>query len=246
MNRRQFSRAALSGTAVLVVGPVVLAQSAAPPRPAPPKAPAPAAPKAPPAAAGSLTADEIADRVQAFYDKTKTFRAGFRQRYVMPIHKKTIDSNGSVVFEKPGKMSWRYSNNGNRVVSDGKIIKIYEKENKQMYEQPLEKTPYPAALSFLTGTASLRQSFKITKLDPKQMGVEGGYVLLGEPKEATPAYQKMFLYVDAGTFHVRRVMLLDAQRNRNRFDFVNPEVNVKTPAGEFAFNPPPGTQIIRP
>jgi outer membrane lipoprotein carrier protein len=195
---------------------------------------------------GGLSPDEIADRVQAFYDRTKTFKAGFRQRYTVPAYSKTKDSAGSVIFEKPGKMSWRYTNNGNRVVSDGKIIKIYEKENKQMYEQPLEKSQYPAALSFLTGTGSLRQSFKLIKLDPKQMGVEGGYVLLGEPKEATPAYQKMFLYIDAGTYQVRRVILLDAQRNRNRFDFVNPEVNTKPQPGEFAFTPPPGTQIIRP
>jgi outer membrane lipoprotein carrier protein len=54
------------------------------------------------------------------------------------------------------------------------------------------------------------------------------------------------LYIDAATYQVRRVMLLDAQRNRNRFDFVTPEVNVKPPAGEFAFTPPAGTQVIRP
>ena len=41
-------------------------------------------------------------------------------------------------------------------------------------------------------------------------------------------------------------MLIDAQRNRNRFDFVTSEVNTKPPKGEFAFTPPPGTQIIRP
>lgn len=229
MNRRQFSSLLISGGSLLAGGPEAWAQQAKAPAPAP-----------------GLNADQIADRVQAFYDKTKTFKSGFKQRYVVVLHNKTIDSNGSVIFEKPGKMSWRYTNNGNRVVSDGKIIKIYEKENKQMYEQPLDKTPYPAALSFLTGDASLRQTFKLTKLDPKQMGVEGGYVLLGEPKDATPTYQKMFLYIDAGTFHVRRVMLLDAQRNRNRFDFVNPVVNVKTPAGEFTFVPPQGTQVIRP
>jgi outer membrane lipoprotein carrier protein len=213
---------------------------AAPAVPAPPPKPDPIAKP------GGLSADEIADRVQAFYDRTKVFKAGFRQRYTVPAYSKTKDSSGSVVFEKPGKMSWRYTNNGNRVVSDGKIIKIYEKENKQMYEQPLEKSQYPAALSFLTGTGSLKQSFKLSKLDPKQMGVEGGYVLLGEPKEATPAYQKMFLYVDANTYQVRRVILLDAQRNRNRFDFLNPEVNTKAPQNEFLFTPPQGTQIIRP
>lgn len=206
---------------------------------------APAAPAEPVAAPGGLSAEEIADRVQAFYDKTKTFKAGFRQRYTVPAHNKTKDSTGSVVFEKPGKMSWRYTNNGNRVVSDGKIIRIYEKDNNQMYEQPLDKSQYPAALSFLLGSGSLRQSFKLTKLDAKQMNCEGCYVLLGEPKEASATYQKVFLYVDASTYQVRRVMLIDAQRNRNRFDFVTPEVNAKPAPGEFVFTPPAGTQVIR-
>ena len=235
MKRREF-------VATVLCAPLLFSAAA--------EAQAPAAPAQPPAAApvakAGLSADEIADRVQAFYDRTKTFRAGFRQRYTVAAYNKTKDSTGSVIFEKPGKMSWRFTNNGNRVVSDGKIIKIYEKENKQMYEQPLEKSQYPAALSFLTGTGSLRQSFKLSKLDPKTMGVEGGFVLLGEPKDATPAYQKVFLYVDANTYQVRRVLLLDAQRNRNRFDFVNPEVNAKSAPGEFAFTPPAGTQVIRP
>jgi len=230
-------------TAALLIG---LSADAGPPGSAAPPAPAPPKDPALKPVAGGPTPEEIADRVQAFYDRTKTFKAGFRQRYTVPAYSKTKDSSGSVVFEKPGKMSWRYTNNGNRVVSDGKIIKIYEKENKQMYEQPLEKSQYPAALAFLLGTGSLKQSFKLTKLDPKKMGVEGGYVLLGEPKEATPAYQKMFIYIDGGTYQVRRVILLDAQRNRNRFDFLNPEVNTKAPQGEFAFTPPAGTQIIRP
>lgn len=207
--------------------------------------PASAGPAAKPAPKG-LSAEEIADRVQAFYDRTKTFRAGFKQRYIVKAYNKTIDSQGQVIFEKPGRMSWRYTNNGNRVVSDGSLIKIYERENKQMYEQPLEKSQYPAALAFLIGGGSLKSSFKLSRLDAKQMGFEGGYVLLGEPKEATPSYQKLFLYVDASTYHVRRVLLLDAQGNRNRFEFVKPEVNTKAPVGEFVFAPPPGTQIIRP
>jgi outer membrane lipoprotein carrier protein len=231
--RRRFLFSALTLLVAASSAPLVTAKAAPPGKTAPP-------------APQQLSADDIAARVQAFYDHTKTFKAGFKQRYTMPAYNRTKDSTGSVIFQKPGKMSWRYTNNGNRVVSDGKIIKIYERENKQMYEQPLDKTPYPAVLSFLTGGGNLRQSFKLQKLDARQMGFEGGYVLLGEPKEASPAYQKIFLYVDGRTYQVRRVILLDAQRNRNRFDFVNPEVNVKTPAQEFSFVPPPGTQIIRP
>jgi outer membrane lipoprotein carrier protein len=201
---------------------------------------------APPAAAPALTADQIADRIQAFYDKTKTFKAAFKQVYTAKAYAKTKEGLGQVILEKPGKMSWRYTNNGNRIVSDGKLIRVYEKENQQMYEQPLDKSPYPAALAFLVGTGSLKQSFKLTKLDPKTVNFEGGYVLAGEPREATPAYQKMLVYVDMATFQVRRVLLLDAQGNKNRFDFTSTEVNLKPPPGEFNFVPPKGTQVVRP
>ncbi len=193
-----------------------------------------------------ISAEELADGVQSFYDKTKTFRAKFKQRYWIDAYRKNKDSNGEVIFEKPGKMSWRYANNGNRVVSDGKIIRVYEKEKKQMYEQQIEKSQYPAALSFLVGGGRLRKEFRLKKLDAKALGYEGGYVLLGVPKDPTPAYQKLLLYIDASTFQVRRVLMIDAQRNRNRFDFVAPVVNQKVPPGEFDFKPPPGTQVIRP
>ncbi|HEY4160155.1 MAG TPA: hypothetical protein VGM29_18710, partial [Polyangiaceae bacterium] len=54
--------------------------------------PTPAA-KAP---AKALSSDEIADRVQAFYDKSHAFKAGFTQRYVVKAYGKTIDSKGQV------------------------------------------------------------------------------------------------------------------------------------------------------
>ncbi len=226
---------ALSG--VMAEVPVAFAQAG---KPAAPAAPPPVKKPAP-----ELSANDLVDRVQAFYDKTKTFKAGFEQRFWVRAYNRTKDSKGQVIFEKPGKMSWRYTN-GNRVVSDGKNIKVYEADNKQMYEQQMDKSQYPAALSFLIGGGSLKKSFKLEKLDAVRMKFEGGHVLLGTPKDPTPAYQKILLYVDGGTYQVRRVLMLDAQGNKNRFDFVRPEVNRKPPPGEFDFRPPPGTQVIKP
>lgn len=199
-----------------------------------------AAPNPPP------TADQLAGRVQAFYNRTQTFQADFTQRYTIKAYSRTKDSSGKVVFEKPGKMSWRYTTNGNRVVSDGKVLRVYEEENKQMYEQPMDQSQYPAALAFLVGEGDIRTSFKLQVLDSEKAKFEGGYVLVGEPRQPTPAYQKMLLFVDSKTDQVRRVMLIDAQGNRNRFDFANPVVNKKPPADEFKFSPPKGTKVIKP
>jgi outer membrane lipoprotein carrier protein len=192
------------------------------------------------------SARRIAASVQGFYDKTKVFKAGFKQRYWIKIHNREKLSNGQVIFQKPGMMSWRYKNNGNRVVSDGKIVKVYEADKKQMYEQKIAKSQYPAALSFLVGGGNLLKSFKLRKLNSARMKYESGYVLEGVPRTPTPAYQKILLYVDAATSQVRRVMLLDAQGNRNRFDFVSPSVNQTPPKDEFKFVAPKGTQVIKP
>lgn len=197
--------------------------------------------------AAGPTAEDIARKVQAFYDSTKTFRATFTQTYTIKVQNQKKVSSGKVTFEKPGKMSWVYDEpNGNRVVSDGKTIKIYEKENESLYETPVGKSQYPAALSFLMGQGQLTHDFTLRLLDPAQMKFEGGYVLEGTPKEASPAYQKMLLYVDAQTSQVRRVLILDAQGNRNRFDFTAPVVNQPVGKDTFTFSPPPGTKIVKP
>lgn len=200
---------------------------------------------APRAAAAELSAQDIAQRVQAFYDNTKTFRAAFKQTYVIRATGIEKKSFGDVLFAKPGKMSWRYKNNGNRVIADGRLIRVYEEENKQMFESDMGKSAYPAALSFLVGEGKLQQSFTLKKLDARQMKFEGGFVVEAKPKEATPAYKAMILYVDAATAQVRRVLLVNAQGNRNRFDFSSPAVNTKVEPSEFTFAPPSGTQIIR-
>jgi outer membrane lipoprotein carrier protein len=193
-----------------------------------------------------LSSDAIAERVQSFYDGAKTFQASFSQRYTIFAYNKKKESQGRVAFVKPGKMSWRYTNNGNRVVSDGRLLKVYDADNKQSYEQEVGKSAYPAALSFLLGEGKLTGSFALKKLSAQTIGFKGGYVLLAIPREPTPAYQKMLLYVDGKTFQVRRVLLIDAQKNKNVFDFSEPVVNLPVAPGEFQFSAPPGTQVIKP
>jgi outer membrane lipoprotein carrier protein len=231
-----------------------LAQAQVPPAAPAPVAASPAA-EAPATAAPAsdttpglpdLSSDVIAERVQAFYDGAKTFQASFSQRYTIFAYNKKKESQGRVAFVKPGKMSWRYTNNGNRVVSDGRLLKVYDADNKQSYEQEVGKSAYPAALSFLLGEGKLTSSFALKKLSAQTLDFKGGYVLLAIPREPTPAYQKMLLYVDGKTFQVRRVLLIDAQKNKNVFDFSEPVVNLPVPPGEFQFAAPPGTQVIKP
>ncbi len=201
-----------------------------------------AAEAAPPAQTAQLVT-----RVQAFYDKTQSFTSDFTQEFFVKSHNVRKQSKGSVTFAKPGKMDWEYAvPKDNRVVSDGSTLKVYEAANKQVFEQAVNKSQYPAALAFLTGNGKLDDAFAFQLYSGASFSFPGGQVLIGTPKQATPAYQKVLFYVDDATSQVRRVLIVDGQGNRNRFDFENPRVNVPVKDDRFRFTPPPGTQIIRP
>ena len=208
----------------------------------------------PPAPAGQCIqagakVDAVVTCVHAVYDQSQTFSSHFSQHFWVKAYNQEKTSSGHVTFVKPGKMSWTYEDDaskGNRVVSDGTTVKVYEANNKQMYEQTLDKSQYPAALSFLTGTGKLADSFNFELFPGEQMKFPGGLVLVGTPKQPTTAYAKVLFYVDIGTANIIRAMVIDLQGNRNRFDFDGALVNTVVPPGTFQYTPPPGTSIIHP
>ena len=192
-------------------------------------------------------AQAVLGKVQTFYDKTTSFTSDFTQEFFVKSHNVKKQSKGKVTFAKPGKMHWEYSEpKDNRVVSDGAVLKVYEAANKQMFEQNVDKSQYPAALSFLVGGGKLSDTFAFELYEGAAMNFAGGQVLVGTPKTPSPAYQKVLFYIDTPTSQVRRVLIVDGQGNRNRFDFENPKVNEVVPAERFKFVPPPGTSVVKP
>jgi outer membrane lipoprotein carrier protein len=192
-------------------------------------------------------AQAVLEKVQAFYDKTTSFTSDFTQEFFVKSHNVKKQSKGKVTFSKPGKMHWEYAEpKDNRVVSDGQILKVYEAANKQMFEQAVDKSQYPAALSFLVGGAKLGETFTFELYEGASMNFSGGQVLVGTPKTPSPAYQKVLFYIDGATSQVRRVLIVDGQGNRNRFDFENPKVNEVISVDRFKFVPPPGTSVVHP
>lgn len=198
-----------------------------------------------PSPATSPSVTNAVAAVQRFYNQSSTFESDFEQRLWVKAYDKRMTSHGHVTFAKPGKMDWQYAeSSGNRIVSDGTVVKVFEPADKQIYEQSVANSQYPAALSFLLGTGTLSASFNF--LLPSEMNLPGGFVLVGTPKQPAPSVSKVLFYVDAATSQVRRVAVIDGQGNRNTFDFLNPVINQPVPASRFQFTPPPGTSVVHP
>lgn len=143
-------------------------------------------------------------------------------------------------------MSWTYDRpDDHQVISDGVTVKTYDPQNQQMYQTAVAKSQYPAALVFLMGNGSLTRDFTLRLLDAAQLRFAGGYVLECTPNVAIPAYRKVVLYVDGPTKQVGRVLILDAQGNRSRFDFDAPTMNQPVDPDELNFTPPLGTKVIK-
>jgi outer membrane lipoprotein-sorting protein len=200
-------------------------------------------------AAGS--ADAVAAEIDGIFVGKNTFTARFKQEHMQKVSGATKKSSGTVVVDKPNKISFRYDPpSKNRIVSDGKELKIYVADDSQMFVQPVQNTEYPGALSFIMGRG-LRPSFSFTFNEKAASTFTAGPVLHGKPRQPTPHYESVFFYVDKAKLAqkdpgvILRVLILDAQGNRNRFDFEGAAQPATVDAAEFTFTPPPGTNVTR-
>jgi len=202
----------------------------------------------------ALTAESVAATVQAFYDQTKSLEAEFHQTYFNRLYEKYDRSQGTVRFQKPGKMRWDYGQpNGKVLVSNGKRMLVYEPgdgtEKGQVFERSMADSELPQALSFLTGTGKLVDDFTFRLLDATKQGFSGGYVLELMPKKASPHYERILFFVDGNAARaglVHRVLILDGSGNRNRFDFKAMRFNRVTDSTIFEWQPPAGTRRVQP
>jgi outer membrane lipoprotein carrier protein len=195
----------------------------------------------------------VAGAVQAFYDQTRDVSASFYQTYVNKLYQRTDRSSGRVVFKKPGRMRWDYDKpNGKVIVSTGQKLLVYEPgedgDKGQLLEQKIAQAQLPQALAFLMGTGRLEQDFTFRLLDARREGYASGDVLELRPRQPSPHYDRLLFYVErtpALRGLVRRLLIIDANGNRNRFDFSALKFNTSVADQLFDWRPPQGTRRVQ-
>ncbi|MDD9901493.1 MAG: outer membrane lipoprotein carrier protein LolA [Alphaproteobacteria bacterium] len=191
-------------------------------------------------------AKAVAATVQAFYDQTTSINAHFYQTYVNKLYQRTDRSKGTVAFEKPGKMRWDYGTANNVpnkkvIASDGQRLQVYEPgeegEQGQIFTRSGIAGQLPRAMSFLTGAGRLEEDFDFRLLDSARNGFPTGHVLEMRSKTPTPEFDRVVLYVESNPALrglVRRVLIVDHDGNRNRFDFSRLKFNSPNPQTNFS------------
>ncbi|MGE6761006.1 LolA family protein [Corallococcus interemptor] len=183
----------------------------------------------------------LVDRMQAFYEKTGDFKAGFKQDYKYKAFRRTQTSTGTVTYKKPGLMRWEYENPSKRTfVLAGNKVYMHDPEAQTLSVAAMDTSQLSASVTFLFGQGKLADEFAITKGDCKDCK---GTLLVLDPLKNEPRFRQVRLEVDPSTAQVLKSTVVDPDGSENTIAFLDLKTNVGIAADSFKLNPPEGTRV---
>jgi outer membrane lipoprotein carrier protein len=207
---------------------------------------APAAVPAPkPAGAQESCAEAVAEQVQRRYDAIHDLRARFIQRTrrvsLGTAASDALQTEGEVVFAKPGRMRWDYQKPAHSlVVSDGTTLWIYDPVAHEVQELPLgPQFLSGAAIEFLLGEGRILDEFRVSASGCGTSAVTLRLV----PRRDAP-YEHLELVADPATGEVRETSVVDLFGNRTEIQLEHVRVDTGPAASVFRFVPPKGTRVL--
>ncbi|MBI3072029.1 MAG: outer membrane lipoprotein chaperone LolA [Deltaproteobacteria bacterium] len=187
-------------------------------------------------------AEGVVEKVQGFYEKTRSFSATFRQVYTYKVYKRKQISSGRVYFKKPGLMRWDYLKPTKKeFVADGKTLWIYQADENQVTEQEFRADRLSSSVSFLWGKGKLAEEFDIKAGEP----LGGLDVLELVPKKSESHFKKLYFHVDRETGRVMKTIVFDPVGNTNEMTFSRIEENPALKPSLFTFRIPKNANVIR-
>src|SRR5262249_4101283 len=191
----------------------------------------------------AASVSEVVKNLQARYDSTSGFRADFQQEVESATLGQKVESHGWVVFKKPGRMRWEFTESKQMLVSDGKFFWFYQPAENQVIKTPFQQafsSNTPA--SFLLGVGQLTKDFTVslTSETPE------AYQLRLTPKQDPEAIGLLDLTVNAKNFDIQQAVVTDPLGNVTRLRLSNIDRSAPLKDELFHFSPPPGVDVVEP
>ena len=186
---------------------------------------------------------ELAQKLQARYEETKTMTADFKQSTSVPMSTRKRLGAGKVVISKPGRIRWDYQTPDRQgLISDGKKVSMYLADSAQMIVQPVSQyINSDVTYAFFVGTGNIARDFKV--LPPERQGDANFKAIKLVPKIAHPQVDYLHVWIDEN-FMVRRLEIVDHFGSITDLAFSNISRNEPGPPETFVFTPPLGTELI--
>ena len=189
-------------------------------------------------------ATTVLGNVQRFYANASHLTAQFRQVVTNTTFHMSRTSNGGLWVAKPALFRWDYleKTHGQVAVAktfafDGTTLWVIDHKSKLLVQNQTQGGTLPAAVSFLTGGASLTTQFNVAFNTSGTYGGNGATVLELTPKQPSAQYKQLFFVVDPSDWHVSESVVIDSSGDINDFRFYNPDFQAAVKATLFQVSP---------
>jgi outer membrane lipoprotein carrier protein len=185
------------------------------------------------------TAQDLAARVDHYYDALHSLKAGFTEDYSGLGMQR--NESGTLYLRKPGRMLWQYSSPSGKIfLLDGKYAWFYTKGDAQVQRIPAKEVDdLRSPLRFLLGHTELEKEITGLKLTGASNGL---FTLTGEPKGQENRVTRLSLTVTADGA-ITAIEVEETDGAITRFTFTKEETDVVIPVDIFHFTPPPGVPV---
>jgi outer membrane lipoprotein carrier protein len=188
----------------------------------------------------SLTAHDLAGRVDRHYNQLHSLKAGFTENYQGLGMDRT--ESGTLLLLKPGRMKWDYTSpSGKLFLIDGSHAWFYQKGDAQVQRLPTKDLDdLRSPLRFLLGHTKLEKELENLTLSA---GPGDQLTLTGVPKGLEKRVDRVTLIVTAKGA-ITSMEIDEADGALTRFTFSSEEPDASLPAAEFRFTPPAGVPVV--
>jgi outer membrane lipoprotein carrier protein len=185
------------------------------------------------------TAQQLAQRVDKYYNGLHSLRTAFTESYRgMGIDR---EESGTLLLRKPGKMHWSYTNPPGKIfLLDGKYAWFYSPGDAQVERvAAAQMDDLRSPLRFLLGRTQLQKELDGLTLSTTPEGLQ----LSGVPKGMQNRVAKIVLGVNAdGVIHSMSITETDGAQTA--FTFKDSQADAPAPDSDFVFHPPPGIPVV--
>lgn len=204
---------------------------------------APPAPPAEPSAAEMAALKPHLEALRTYYREAGDFSVSFSQAFHSKLSKHVQTSDGTVDFQKPRNMRWRYQRPEEKafIAGAGTLWYVEYEAKTVKVRHNLKDSELENSLAFLWGGGTLQKDFVVRQ--SKVASIEGlvptnGRITLDlTPRRAT-SFARLYLLLNAATHRIEEVAMVDSLGNVNHLVFGPPKNNQRFPKSTFGFTPP--------
>ena len=179
------------------------------------------------------------DQLHAFFEKTQSLRADFRQTVVDSQGRKVQEVDGTMQLQRPGKFRWDYNKPYvQQIVGDGEKVWLFDPELNQVTVRTVDKAIGSSPAALLAGSKEIEKGFTL-KDEGRQDELEW---VLAIPKDKETGFEKVYLGFQNNL--LKEMEMRDNFGHITVIEFSNLQLNPKLPAKSFSFVTPAGADVV--